>query len=249
MVGSFLNVVAHRVPRGETVVHGRSRCPSCAVTIRARDNVPVLGWLALRGRCRACGAAISPRYPLVEAACGGIATALALAEIALAPTGDPSAAMIAWAGRTALALTLVAWALLAERGHVVSGVTVGVASAAAALAAAFVPPLWPLPVGCPPAAWDASGDWPGHLVASAVGLAFGWAAGRAAGGGPVEAACVLVGAALGWQAAGLAALASGVGRWLGRSPLARGLAIVAVVLVWHPLTAAWWAMCRRWSGS
>jgi leader peptidase (prepilin peptidase)/N-methyltransferase len=68
LVGSFLNVVIHRVPRGESVVTPRSRCPACGAEIRARDNVPVLGWLVLRGRCRSCRARISARYPLVEAA-------------------------------------------------------------------------------------------------------------------------------------------------------------------------------------
>ena len=68
LMGSFLNVVIHRVPRRESVVSPPSRCPACRVEIRPRDNVPVLGWLLLRGRCRACGAAISARYPLVEAA-------------------------------------------------------------------------------------------------------------------------------------------------------------------------------------
>ena len=66
-VGSFLNVVIHRVPRGESVVRPGSRCPGCGAPIRARDNVPVLSWLALRGRCAGCGAVISVRYPLVEA--------------------------------------------------------------------------------------------------------------------------------------------------------------------------------------
>ena len=65
-VGSFLNVVVWRVPRGESVVSPPSACPSCGHAIRARDNVPVLGWLLLRGRCRDCGAPISRRYPLVE---------------------------------------------------------------------------------------------------------------------------------------------------------------------------------------
>jgi leader peptidase (prepilin peptidase)/N-methyltransferase len=65
--GSFLNVVAHRVPRGESINKPRSRCPSCGTQIRAIDNVPVLSWLALRGRCRGCSEPISVRYPLVEA--------------------------------------------------------------------------------------------------------------------------------------------------------------------------------------
>jgi leader peptidase (prepilin peptidase)/N-methyltransferase len=67
IVGSFLNVVAHRLPRGESLVHPRSRCPHCDTQLRAIDNVPLLSWLALRGRCHRCGAPISARYPLVEA--------------------------------------------------------------------------------------------------------------------------------------------------------------------------------------
>jgi leader peptidase (prepilin peptidase)/N-methyltransferase len=66
LIGSFLNVVIHRVPRGESVVHPRSRCPGCGQEIRPWDNIPVLSWLLLRGKCRACGEPISIRYPLVE---------------------------------------------------------------------------------------------------------------------------------------------------------------------------------------
>lgn len=72
VVGSFLNVVVWRVPRGESVVHPPSACPRCGRAIRARDNVPVLSWLLLRGRCRDCGAPISLRYPLVEAGTGAL---------------------------------------------------------------------------------------------------------------------------------------------------------------------------------
>lgn len=66
-IGSFLNVVIYRVPVGESVVSPPSRCPSCGAQIRNRHNVPVLGWVILRGRCFDCQAPISPRYPLVEA--------------------------------------------------------------------------------------------------------------------------------------------------------------------------------------
>src|SRR6476620_2199972 len=65
-VGSFLNVVIWRVPRGESVVRPPSHCPGCDRPIRPRDNIPVLSWLLLRGRCRDCGEPISIRYPLVE---------------------------------------------------------------------------------------------------------------------------------------------------------------------------------------
>lgn len=66
IVGSFATVLAHRVPRGEPFVMGRSACPHCGTDIAAHDNIPVVSWLLLRGRCRACGARISARYPLTE---------------------------------------------------------------------------------------------------------------------------------------------------------------------------------------
>jgi leader peptidase (prepilin peptidase)/N-methyltransferase len=70
VIGSFLNVVAYRLPRGESLAHPPSHCPSCDAPIKPYDNIPVLSWLLLRGRCRSCGAAISPRYPIVEAVTG-----------------------------------------------------------------------------------------------------------------------------------------------------------------------------------
>lgn len=68
LIGSFLNVVIWRVPRGESIVSPPSHCPGCDRPIRPRDNVPVLSWLLLRGRCRDCGTGISGRYPAVELA-------------------------------------------------------------------------------------------------------------------------------------------------------------------------------------
>jgi leader peptidase (prepilin peptidase) / N-methyltransferase len=65
-VGSFMNVVIYRLPAGQSLLHPASRCPACETPIRAFDNVPIFGWLWLRGRCRQCRAAISARYPLVE---------------------------------------------------------------------------------------------------------------------------------------------------------------------------------------
>jgi leader peptidase (prepilin peptidase)/N-methyltransferase len=66
IIGSFLNVVVWRLPRGESLATPPSRCPSCGQRIAPYDNVPVVSWLLLRGRCRHCGARISPRYPLIE---------------------------------------------------------------------------------------------------------------------------------------------------------------------------------------
>ena len=72
IVGSFLNVVIYRVPRKESVVSPRSACPTCGIAIEARDNVPILSWMFLRGRCRNCRSPISVRYPLIEAATAGL---------------------------------------------------------------------------------------------------------------------------------------------------------------------------------
>jgi leader peptidase (prepilin peptidase) / N-methyltransferase len=66
ILGSFLNVVIYRLPRGESLASPGSRCPSCGAPIAPYDNVPIVSWLLLRGRCRHCGASISPRYPAVE---------------------------------------------------------------------------------------------------------------------------------------------------------------------------------------
>jgi leader peptidase (prepilin peptidase)/N-methyltransferase len=100
-VGSFVNVIAYRVPRGFSVVRPGSACPACGHQIRARDNLPVVSWVLLRGRCRDCGARISLRYPLVEAGTAAIFAALALLV---------GAAWVLpaywWLAATAIALTL-----------------------------------------------------------------------------------------------------------------------------------------------
>jgi leader peptidase (prepilin peptidase) / N-methyltransferase len=101
VVGSFLNVVIHRLPRGESVVKPRSRCPECGAQIAGYDNVPVVSWLVLRGRCRRCGTRISPRYPAVE-----LLTAVAFVAVVLVRGFDDDlvlelpfvAALIALAG-------------------------------------------------------------------------------------------------------------------------------------------------------
>src|SRR4051812_19739810 len=89
IVGSFLNVVAWRLPRGESLVKPGSRCPSCETPIRPYDNVPVLSWLVLRGHCRSCKARISARYPLVE-----LATGVLCAAIVATHRDDPAQAVL-----------------------------------------------------------------------------------------------------------------------------------------------------------
>jgi leader peptidase (prepilin peptidase)/N-methyltransferase len=89
VAGSFATAVAHRVPRGMSVAGPRSQCPACGAQITARDNVPVLSWLLLRGRARCCGARISALYPLAELGAG-----LAFAAAVLVEWGDPAAIAI-----------------------------------------------------------------------------------------------------------------------------------------------------------
>lgn len=101
LIGSFLNVVIHRVPAGLSVVHPPSACPGCGGRIRPYDNIPVLSWLILRGRCRDCGARISARYPLIEA--GTAVAFLGVAAWMLSPL-SPAAAIVDAAG---------SWGLLA----------------------------------------------------------------------------------------------------------------------------------------
>jgi leader peptidase (prepilin peptidase)/N-methyltransferase len=102
LVGSFLNVVVWRVPRGESVVRPPSHCPGCDTPIRPRDNVPVVSWLLLRGRCRDCSAPISARYPLVEAG-----TAATFAVMALAIGFEPELPAFLYLAAIGVALCLI----------------------------------------------------------------------------------------------------------------------------------------------
>ncbi len=102
-IGSFVNVVAYRVPLGKSVVSPPSACPACRTPIRNRHNIPVLGWLALRGRCYDCAEPISARYPIVEAATGLL---FALVGWRFADQPMLLAAYLAFAG-IAVALALI----------------------------------------------------------------------------------------------------------------------------------------------
>lgn len=101
LIGSFLNVVVHRVPAGMSLARPPSRCPVCEHPVRPRDNVPVLSWLLLRARCRDCGTRISARYPVVE---GGTGALFALVTLALGPTWVLPAFLYLTAAGVALAL-------------------------------------------------------------------------------------------------------------------------------------------------
>lgn len=111
--GSFLNVVIHRVPAGQSVVSPGSRCPGCGKAIKPWDNLPLLSYLVLRGRARCCGVRISPRYPLVEAI-GGLTAVCIVQLIILELPRETSLgrALLLFAVYLALALALVALAFI-----------------------------------------------------------------------------------------------------------------------------------------
>ena len=114
VIGSFLNVVVHRVPAGRSVVAPASACPQCGHAIRRRDNVPVLSWLVLRGRCRDCGSPISVRYPAVELGTGLL---FALVAVVASPATTTTArdtigAVLVFVGLLFLMAVSVALALI-----------------------------------------------------------------------------------------------------------------------------------------
>lgn len=146
IAGSFLNVVAYRLPRHESLVLPGSRCPGCGSAVRAYDNVPVLSWLVLRGRCRACRTPISARYPLVEGATAALAVAVVLV---LGPDGE------AWVGLALLAV-LVPVALIDLDFRIIPNPLM---LAGAVLAVALVAVVEP-------------GKLPEHLIAGAVAGGF-----------------------------------------------------------------------------
>lgn len=144
LVGSFLNVVIWRVPRGESVVRPPSACSSCAHPIRPRDNVPVVSWLVLRGRCRDCRASISARYPGVEA---GTAVLFGLTAWALGPVWHLPAYLYLAAIAVALALIDLDVHRLPNAIVLPSYVVGGVLLAAGALLDGEPQPLLPAAIG------------------------------------------------------------------------------------------------------
>lgn len=123
--GSFANVLVHRLPRDLSIVRPRSRCPGCGHPVRPRDNLPVLSWLLLRGRCRDCGAHIAVRYPLVEAA-GAAAGVIALLRFG---PGAPALAALLFLVAL-LAIALIDWEfMIIPHTLTVGGMVAGLALA------------------------------------------------------------------------------------------------------------------------
>lgn len=186
IVGSFLNVVIARVPAGASIVRPRSSCPGCGAFIEGRDNIPLLSWLILRGRCRNCHEPISARYPLVEALTGVVWAVTGLWSL-----GQPGA----WVSPLLPTLLLVASAGIA---------LVFIDLDCRRLPDAIVLPLWPATTAGLVLAGVLSGDWPVSralmgaglwlLVIGGIWLATG---GRGMGRGDVKLA-PLLGLVLGW---------------------------------------------------
>ena len=147
-IGSFLNVVIYRVPRHESIVSPRSACPTCGAPIRERDNIPVLSWLVLGGRCRDCHSPISARYPLVEL---GNAALFAAAAARLGFNWDLPAFLVLFAGLLALACIDLELLILPKL---------------------IVYPMLALIVGLLLLAAAVTGEW--HNLLNAVIFAVGW---------------------------------------------------------------------------
>lgn len=228
VIGSFLNVVVYRMPSGLSLSRPGSHCPTCEKPIRRRDNVPVLGWLALRGKCRDCGAPISKRYPLIELVTALMFLVLALLEPIgfgvnlpdVALSNQQWWAMAAW--HATLLSALLCAALIEHDGHrlprrfAVLLFLVGLAG----------PSIWPFLHPVPPLstldAWLGEQAWAIAPVSAAagmiVGLVMGCLASPVTGEGPSgepgreSAFDVLMwsGLFLGWQAAAAIAAAASV---------------------------------------
>jgi leader peptidase (prepilin peptidase) / N-methyltransferase len=130
IIGSFLTVVAHRVPAGESIVRPGSACPSCGEPVRWRHNIPVVSWLALRGRCAHCGASVSWRYPAIEAGTG-----VAFAAVAAARGVDEDLVL-----QLPLAATLIVVAVVDIQRRIVPNPIVLVAAVWAVIAGAALDP-------------------------------------------------------------------------------------------------------------
>jgi leader peptidase (prepilin peptidase)/N-methyltransferase len=230
MIGSFINVVVHRLPLGASIVTTPSRCPRCGNSIRPWHNVPVFGWLMLGGRCRDCRLPISPTYPLVEAGCGGITMLLATTELVFGGRWLASSAgayttgidRLLWGDWSLLAvcllhcsvvLTIVAWSLLDQVPWRLPLRRLAIPLALAILAVAIIPNAWPVAIWrgvtiAPPLA--------DGLARTLAGMAAGAVLGRAGRGQGVRWGLPLLGSVLGWPGVMIVGVVTVVVVWAGR---------------------------------
>ena len=256
VVGSFLNVVVHRLPRRESLLYPASRCPACKTPIRWHDNVPMLGWLVLRGRCRDCQAAIPARYPLVEAATGAIFALLGWLEVLNGSLNSPWGI---YAYHLLLVCTLLCAALIEHDGHWVPWRLMPMMLILGLALQVIWPELRPAPSGIPllerfDDQWGLIALIDG-LVGPSTGIVLGllmWPAmvfGPAGQGGrwSALAALILVGSYLGCQAAigiGLVAAAlhlitsCAAWGWPGSGRMGFCMLLLASTLAWIVFSSA-----------
>ena len=263
-VGSFMNVVIYRMPERLSIVYPGSRCPKCLHPIRWFDNIPVLSWFMLWGRCRDCGARFSFRYPAVEAVVSGLFLVLAIVEGFSGGRNLPGAGLgtvsaVAWgvcAFHLFLLCTLICVTLMQyDRQLVPSNLIIPVLGFAM-LASAVWPHLHPIHATLRSAGEE---TWQVGLTDSLLGMAVGATLGYCVGPtltppastigtrGALVAATALTGTVLGWQAiaaltmttAAVGLLAGVAGRiWhsLVRVPITAYLAVAAV---WYIISWEW----------
>jgi leader peptidase (prepilin peptidase)/N-methyltransferase len=214
-IGSFLNVVIYRIPAGVSLLHPPSRCPRCLHRLKPYDNVPILGWLWLQGKCRHCRTKISPRYPAIEAATG-ILFVLVFWAFSLPLPGLGYWAFVSWL----LALSLIDWDTLTlpnslTQSGLIAGLvfqiivgwtTAGLSGAASSLMMGIL--------GAVAAIW----------VFDAVTILGSIAFGKTAMGGGDAKLAAMMGAWLGWKLTLLAGfLACVIGAFLGGGAMALGV--------------------------
>lgn len=204
MWGSFLNVVIHRVPRGESVVRPASRCPHCKKPIRPWNNVPVFSWLLLRGRASCCGAKISPRYVLVEAAGGLLALAVLEAVVLpMAPETSLLRATLVFLSSFALGLGLMGAAFI-DLDHMYIPDSISVGAVVTGIATFWLrPPLTWLEAAAAAAAGFI-------LVWLVFGVLYRWIRGRTGMGLGDAKLLAVAGAWFGWKGVLFALLAGAV---------------------------------------
>ncbi|MFW6284495.1 MAG: prepilin peptidase [Desulfosalsimonas sp.] len=202
-IGSFLNVCISRLPRGLSVVRPASRCPDCGAPIAFYDNIPVISWLLLKGRCRVCGKPISVRYPLVELAAG------AMAVLVVLKYGPSVSALIYFL----LICALIAISLI-DLDHRIIPDIISIPGIAAGFAASFM---------LPEISWvdSLTGIFVGGGILYAVALGYYLLAGKEGMGGGDIKLLAMLGAFIGWKgvfftifAASLIGTAAGVAMML-----------------------------------
>ncbi|WP_414399418.1 prepilin peptidase [Synechococcus sp. R3-13] len=230
-VGSFLNVVVYRLPQGLSLLHPGSHCPSCKTPLGPTENIPILGWLLLRGRCRHCGAQISWRYPAVEALTMGL-FALSIGALGFSAQGILTCVLLSWL--LALALIDLDTFLLPEE-LTRSGLVVGLL---ARLALPWLQGSGSLAATGLSLVEGIAGAVLGLWLLEGIGLLARWVLGREAMGGGDSKLLALIGMWLGWQGVVVALLlGSGFGLLASLLAMTKGRARLGKPIPFGPYLA------------